>query len=356
MRRGGDRRVIGFRAKRPMNYLIFAPVHRRLAADPRLRVYFFGTRYGGGSVRRLYERAGAGDVRLLARAVARYYPFDLYVSSDFSVAARRAARAAHLFHGLSFKNYALSAEACRYDALCVVGPYMERGFVRRGLFAEGDRRLRRVGMPKLDCLLDGSLDRRAILEGLGCRADRPTVLYAPTWGPESSLPVMGERVLRGLCGAGVNVVVKLHDNSYDRRETSVDWSARLAALAHADLAVARSHDVVPLLFAADVLLTDASSAAYEFLLLDRPIVFLAFPGQLDRVRERADLATWGRRVGITVEEPGRVAAAVEDALASPREHAAVRQAAVRDLFFHPGRATDRAVAELYRLLELDPPA
>lgn len=359
MRRRGGRKVIGFRAKRPMNYLIFEPVHRRLAADPRLDLRFFGRlhrRGERGGARRLYELAGAGPLRFMSNLRARYYPFDLYVSSDFSIAARHAARKAHLFHGVSFKNYPLLPEVLHYDAAFAVGPYMEREFVRRGIFDEGDPRLRRVGMPKLDRLLDGRLERAAILEGLGVAADRPVVLYAPTWGQESSLDRMGERVVRGLCGRGLSVVVKLHDNSYDPRETEIDWRARLDALAHPDLVVTRSPDVVPLLFAADALVSDASSAAYEFLLLDRPVVFLAFPGQLDRYRGRADLDTWGRKVGVTIEDPADLPDAVDAALARPDEHHAIRQQAARDLFYNMGSATDAAVAVIYDLLELDPPA
>ena len=56
-------------------------------------------------------------------------------------------------------------------------------------------------------------------------------------------------------------------------------------------------DVVPLMHAADLLITDISSVGFEFLQLDRPIVFMTFDNQLRRWEGRADLETWGRKTG-----------------------------------------------------------
>ena len=182
------------------------------------------------------------------------------------------------------------------------------------------------------------------------------MLYAPTWGAESSLHVMGEDVIRNLCGRGMNVVVKLHDSSFDPRKSHIPWVERLRELARPDLVVTpRGRNVVPLLFAADVLISDASSVAYEYLLLDRPVIFLAFPGQLDEVGEKADLETWGRKVGMTVDDAGGIAAAVESALADPSDQHDIRRRAAGDIFYNPGSATGQAAEEIYRLLELDPP-
>ena len=347
-------KVIGFRAKKPMNYLMFEPVHRRLAVDARLDFRFYGELWGRKrDAAKLYEEAGAGPIRLMPDLVARYYPFDLYVSANLSVAARWPRKSAHIFHGVSFKNHSISVGARRYDAIFVVGPYMERQFVNWGILPEGDPRMRRVGMPKLDRMVDGSLDREAILAGLGCRPDRPTVLYAPTWGPESSLDPMGEEVIRRLCGIGLNLVVKLHDNSFDPRNTRIPWREKLVELAHPDLKVPVTHDVVPLLSAADLLISDASSVSYEYLLMDRPIIFLKFPGQLDRP-VHPDEETWGRKVGFTLEDARQIGPTIERALADSAIHHEIRQQAAQDLFFHPGHATDRAVAEVYDLLELEP--
>ena len=60
----------------------------------------------------------------------------------------------------------------------------------------------------------------------------------------------------------------------------------------------RQPDVILTLFAADLLITDASSVANEYALLDRPIVFLDVPELLAAAGGEGsapDLETWGRR-------------------------------------------------------------
>lgn len=109
----------------------------------------------------------------------------------------------------------------------------------------------------------------------------------------------------------------------------------------------RELDVIPLLFLADVLITDASSVANEYALLDRPLVYLDVPELIQASRDVGafvDLETWGRRGGVVVERPAEVEAAVADSLAHPARLAPIRAAIVRDLFYHPGKATEAASA------------
>jgi hypothetical protein len=50
-----------------------------------------------------------------------------------------------------------------------------------------------------------------------------------------------------------------------------------------------------------------------------------------------------------------VIAAVEQALSNPGALSRARSALASDLFYAPGRATDRAIEELYSLIELPGP-
>ena len=87
-----------------------------------------------------------------------------------------------------------------------------------------------------------------------------------------------DRALRQL---PVNLIVKLHDRSRDLRP-AVFRRRRLGrpAAAAAALRRARSRDaanISPCLAAADVMITDHSSAGFEYLLLDRPLVRIHMP-------------------------------------------------------------------------------
>ena len=130
---------------------------------------------------------------------------------------------------------------------------------------------------------------------------------------------------------------------------------RLAPLEDEHLRVASSPDVVELMFAADLLMTDASSVSSEYSLLDRPMVFLDVPELIAHAAARdnsaLDLDTWGRRCGDVVEGPEDVVAAVARALEAPDRHSDVRRAMAGDLFYNPGRATGAAVGWLMRELQ-----
>ena len=72
-----------------------------------------------------------------------------------------------------------------------------------------------------------------MLLSLGLDPARPTILYAPTWSPASSLNAMGVELVLRLHRLPVNLIVKLHDRSRDLRERysgGVDWVARLDPL------------------------------------------------------------------------------------------------------------------------------
>jgi CDP-glycerol glycerophosphotransferase (TagB/SpsB family) len=193
---------------------------------------------------------------------------------------------------------------------------------------------------------------------LGLDPDRPTALYAPTWSPASSLNTLGVALLRRLRTLGVNVIVKLHDRSCDLRHQysgGVDWRAALQPhLAQGAAVLATSADICPYLAAADVMVTDHSSAGFEYLLLDRPVVRIHAPALIalanihnDYVRLLADVSESTSGVADTVT-------AVERALADPDARSATRRAVAEDLFYQPGTATARCADALYEAIQLEP--
>jgi CDP-glycerol glycerophosphotransferase (TagB/SpsB family) len=174
------------------------------------------------------------------------------------------------------------------------------------------------------------------------------VLYAPTGEKYNSLEAFGERVIELLANtARFNVLVKLHDHPKD---TKVDWPQRLARFEGPCVRIVKSADVIPMLFLANLLITDASSVSNEFSLLDRPMIFLDVPKLLEVARNRkgamVDLDTWGRRGGELVTAPEDLLPAVEVSLNSPILYGDIRREMAADLFFNPGGATQAAAAWL----------
>ncbi len=355
------RRIL-FAGYAPVHFVCFQPLYERLRRMRGVEVVLSGGREaledgtGKLTAKQLYApfRLPPGQVVELDRM--RKQTFDLvfcaHVSGYFPKDEQERIQ---LFHGVSFRNMAVRRDVLVYDRLFLTGPYMRRLFTDQQMLRDRDPRLVNIGFPKLDKLLDGTLDRAAILKRVGFSGRRPVILYAPTGQKDNSLEHTGEAVLERLRATGkYDILIKLHDHPRDR---GTDWPTRLKPLLDKHTRLATGLDVVPYMFVADLLLTDASSVSNEYALLDRPMVFLDVPQLLAAMTRKGvalDLDTWGRKGGITARWPDEAVEAIQWSLAHPRHASRLRRAMARDLFYNPGRATDAAMDwVLKRLRALD---
>ena len=287
--------------------------------------------------------------------------FDAYIASDFMWASLpRGTNRVQVFHGVGGKyGFDAPTRSMReWHRLFFVNERRLRNFIAAGAIDADSPAIRLIGMPKVDSIVDGSISREAELEKLGLDPSRPAVLYAPTWSPASSLNAVGVELIEGLLRLDVNVIVKLHDRSCDLRERysgGIDWVARLAPLLRRGRGVlAPGHDISPYLVAADMMITDHSSAGFEFLLRDRPIVRIHRPELIDLANIHPDYVSLLASVADSVDDAQGALAAVERGLADPAALGSERRRVAADLFYRPGGATARAVDALYELVELAP--
>lgn len=353
-----------FEAASPLSMTIFRPVYERLKRDPQIELWFT-TSDASWTLDQIFTSSGITE-RVVPAADVRWKKFEAYINTDFwnMTWLPRRTRRIHLFHGVAGK-YGLDAPVriapvvASFDR--IMFPNRDRlcRYARAGLVDVDSPRAALIGYPKVDCLVDGSLDRQAIERELALDPLAPTVLYAPTWSPYSSLNSMGEAILKTLARRGFNVVVKLHDRSFDpaaRASGGIDWRRTLDRLGRDyHVRVAEGADASPYMFAADVLVTDHSSVGFEFMLLDRPIIVVDCPQLVEHARinrEKVDLLRSVADVALDAEGAG---AAVAAAIADPRRRRARRRAIASELFYCAGGATDRAVRSIYDLLSLSLP-
>ena len=335
----------------PVHFMCFRPLYERLRAVEGVEIHLSGgyrSEVGGGYAydHAMYERLPAlpEHVRSVEEIQDRDYDV-LFSAHTKAILPRRVEKRIQIFHGISFRNRAVRAENMGCDHYFLIGPYMSRRFREGSLLEHGDPRAVPVGFMKTDRLLNGTLDRRALLEHFGLDGARPILLFAPTGAKRNALETVGEEVIDRLASTvRYDILVKPHDHA--KRE--IDWFERLARFQGPHCRIVRELDVIPLLFLSDLLITDASSVANEFALLDRPIVFIDTPQLIARALtvggSMLDLDTWGRQGGAIVKEPARIAQVVEACLRNPGEHSPVRRKMVGDLFFNPGRATEAAMS------------
>ena len=346
-----------------MEYGMMAPVLRRLRDDARVRTALISSTHPERA-REIFREAPR-DVPVLSPRAAMMRRFDACVAANvvWATLPRRAPRV-QMFHGVSGKfsrEYDRPATSMRqWDRLFFINRRRLQNYVASGAIDRDSPAIRLVGMPKSDCLVDGSITRAGVLAANGIDPAATTVLYAPTWTQFSSLNAMGETLVAGLVDAGYCVLVKLHDLSLDPAVVNsggVDWIARLTPiLAKGNGHIIRSADASPWLVASDVLITDHSSIGFEYLLLDRPLIRIAMPELIARADIGTEYVELMRAVSTTVENAAAAIAAVGRALADPGDLAKARRALALELFHDPGRATEHASRELYELMELEPAA
>lgn len=358
-RRNGRRRLL-FNARTEMNYAIFAPVHRLMARDERVEFFFTASESPAGAARMLRDAGAPGQVISPRRAATMR--FDAYVTADLLwLKLPRGAPRVQMFHGVAGKyahDYDRPNRSLReWNRHFFVNERRLRNFIEADAIDRGAARL--VGMPKVDCLVDGSLRRDDILARLGLDPAKPTVLYAPTWSAASSIVTLGPELIAALVRQPWNVIVKLHDRLRDPRpfySGGFDWSAKVAPLLQRPgTLLADGADISPYLAAADVMITDHSSAGFEYLLLDRPVVRIDAPQLIAQSNTSPDYVELLAAASTTVFETAGAVRAVELAIADPQRLSATRTAVARELFFRPGTATLRAAAELYAVMELEAP-
>ena len=355
------RRTVLIDAGLPMEFSMIAPIFHRLQKDQRVKVFFTSTAHAENASHIFAEAATDADIIRPRRAALM--KFDAYLAADFIWAKLpRGTTRIQTFHGVAGKYgnvYDRPDRSVReWDRLFFINQRRLNNFVASRAIDPDSPAIRLIGMPKADCLVDGSLQRNAILESLGLDPSRRTVLYAPTWTPYSSLNAMGEELVDQLARAGFCVIVKLHDNSRNadpRNSGGIDWVRRLTpVLQSCGGHMAQRGTIMPYLVAADVMISDHSSAGFEYLLLDRPLIRVEMPELIARTNIHPDYVALLVEASSTARDVRQVVAEVEHAFADPNHLSAERRAVSAELFYKPGTATDRAITELYKVFELSP--
>jgi hypothetical protein len=180
----------------------------------------------------------------------------------------------YLGHGESDKVVSASHQMRAYDEVFVAGQAAADRLAGELLWFDIDRTVH-VGRPQLSTsAIRRTVDPRA----------RPTVLYAPTWeGAQasmaySSVATHGTALVRSLIGEGLRVVYRPHPRTGANRREVAGADATVRALfdgpegRSTDSAVVADAPLATAFADADLLVTDVSSLAVEWLPTGRPLI------------------------------------------------------------------------------------
>lgn len=163
-----------------------------------------------------------------------------------------------VFHGFAIEKKGHFRIRGMFDLFCTFGPLTTGPFQalarRHGWF-----KVVETGWPKVDPLF-------AARSGPGVQGQK-RILYAPTFSPSlTSVPALAPVIADLVARRDWQWTVKFHP------KMDPQLAAPLRAIQAPNYGIARSDEMLPRLREADAMLTDTSSAAAEFMLLDKPVV------------------------------------------------------------------------------------
>jgi hypothetical protein len=315
-------------------------------------------------------RAAYAELRGLA---PHWAVFGSFLDPDETLAPGTSS--ALVYHGIGVKTVLFDPRLNAFDLRCVESQRVLDELVARDPHARA--RLALVGFAKLDPLFaapptgtaaHAAAPHAAPSSAASGTGAAPVLLYAPTFYP-SSLELM-PRSLSELA-PGARWIVKPHFFTWTVRQYA-GQRERLTAWSH-DPAVEvlgpENYDLVPLMARADVLVSDASSALFEFAALGRPVVWCRFlklrwsyrgllRWRFDRRMDpnTARYETVAHCVDRAADLPRVLAEAIAERRGTVRANRPQREALIEHLIGpRDGRASERIADELERRAADGPP-
>lgn len=240
-------------------------------------------------------------------------------------------RTALLYHGIGVKRSYYHANLMTMDVRFVEGSYRERELAK--LYP--DATLKTVGFAKLDPLFGGpgkaQLDFDLVENGLD--REKPTILYAPTFYP-SSIEKMPVRLPGEL--SECNLLLKPHQFTFTKRNYrhQLRKLEKWSEAGNTVLLKPEQLSLLPFMNVADLMISDASSALFEFAALDRPVVWCDFlkyrighRGIFRKRREQrmdAAMSTFSD-IAAHARKPGELVDIIRQELADPEKYSEIRR-------------------------------
>jgi YidC/Oxa1 family membrane protein insertase len=261
----------------------------------------------------------------------------------------------YLFHAMGSTHMVDFANSYdHYDTIFCVGPHQVaeirrreqlKGFAAKSLFEHGYARVEQL----MELAAKSSRAQADV-------SASPTVLLAPTWGPDSILNVCGEKLVTLLLDAGLHVILRPHYQTLKLTPQVVDAILDKHA-ANPNLVFVNKMGDTDSLVQSDLLICDWSSMSIEYGLgLSKPVLYIDVPRRV-RNPNFAELGLQPLEVTIreqigAVLSPSKLESAPEviKELLSDPDRFRERIAALRErIVFNLGRSVEAGAVEIARI-------
>ncbi|MCT4614819.1 MAG: CDP-glycerol glycerophosphotransferase family protein [Marinifilaceae bacterium] len=260
-------------------------------------------------------------------------------------------KSALLVHGIGTKVGCFDEQQNRYDLRFIEGEFREQKL--KELYPNANNIVVNAGFAKLDTAYNMTDDEKlSFLNYLNLDTSKKTLLYAPTFYP-SSIEKMGKNFPHEF--SEYNIIIKPHFFSFLRekyakqRNLLEHWS-KAENVYVADFT---QLDLSPFMAIADLMISDESSAMFEFISLNKPLIVNRF------LKLRLSYRLWGQRkynkridqeiakfkdVGVNIYKYSHLKETVDAEIANPENMEAKRIECTR-MIVGPtdGRVSERIV-------------
>ena len=239
-----------------------------------------------------------------------------------------------VFHGLDEEAKGFYNITGFFDLYCTTGPVMTETFSE---IAKQKKHfiVEETGWPKLDPVFKNKWifndQKNQLTKQYGLNPELPLLLYAPTFPAKyTSAPDLLDTI-HNLNNSKYNWIIKFHplmDKSIQEQ---------FKQLENDHLRVVDELNILPIMAGSDLMITDTSSVAYEFLSFDRPLITYQALARKDK--------------GINIQIPTELSSAIERSLKNPDELSTKRASCLREI--HPysdGCSSDRVQQAIARIL------
>ena len=194
----------------------------------------------------------------------------IFFANPYEKAKDLAAITVFLEHGIGAKSTSFFSSIAYFDIYLAEG--MQKYARLKSLYPEHAHKLALVGFSKFDAIVHfSSQEKDALFEKYGLDKNKKTILYAPTFFP-SSIERMADDFPAQF--AAYNIWVKPHYLTYERSKykNQLKKFALWAKYDNCTILPLSQYNLVPFLATSDVMISDESSAMFEFASLNKPVI------------------------------------------------------------------------------------
>ncbi len=276
-------------------------------------------------------------------------------------------KSVQIFHGgLSDKNYVESLYILLFNLVLFPGEKTKDKVERSG-YLKHIPNWKIIGYPKFDPLVNNNLAYTPVFNN-----GKKTILYAPTWVSdfkdkdiirfsqhgESSIHIWAKEIIKSL-HKDFNLIIKYHSklkrepgDIYEQIDELI-----LSIQAESSVAVKIDDNILPYMHEADLMISDISTACYEWFHFNKPIIF-ANPAPF-KYQPSSNISsnTYAWQAGDIINLKEDIKKLVEENLVEDKYYK-IRNEIFNYTVFQPdGKATDRqveAIIEFYKKNEKTP--